>query len=105
MRAYKCGEECGQCDRCSRVSRRHFLKQLAGGLALCGLGTLASACAPLALSSFLLWVVFPRGYYAARTLWVTVHKWGGLALSVAAVVHLILHWKWLARQTRRIFKA
>ena len=57
----------------------------------------------LAISSFMLWVVFPRGYYAARTLWVTVHKWGGLTLSVAAVVHLILHWKWLVRQTRRLF--
>ena len=57
----------------------------------------------LALSSFMLWVVFPRGYYAARTLWVIVHKWGGLVLSVAAVVHLILPWKWLVRQTRRIF--
>jgi hypothetical protein len=58
----------------------------------------------LAISSFLLWVVFPRGYSAARALWVDIHKWGGLALSVLAVVHLALHWKWLMRMTRRQFE-
>ena len=55
----------------------------------------------LAASSFLLWVVFPRGYYPARALWVEIHKWGGLALGVAASLHLALHWKWLVRMTRR----
>jgi membrane protein implicated in regulation of membrane protease activity len=55
----------------------------------------------LAISSFLLWVVFPRGYYAARALWVDLHTWGGLVLSIAVIVHLVLHWKWLARMTRR----
>ena len=43
----------------------------------------------LAISSFLLWVVFPRGYHATRALWIDIHKWGGLALSVLAVIHLI----------------
>jgi hypothetical protein len=55
----------------------------------------------LTISSFLLWVVFPRGYYATRALWVDIHKWGGLALSVLAVTHLALHWKWLVKMTRR----
>ena len=55
----------------------------------------------LAISSFLLWVVFPRGYYATRALWVDIHKWGGLALSVLAVIHLTLHWKWLVQMTHR----
>jgi hypothetical protein len=47
MGTYRCGEDCGRCGKCSRVSRRQFLKQMAGGLALCGIGALASACAPL----------------------------------------------------------
>ena len=55
----------------------------------------------LAISSFLLWVVFPRGYHATRVVWVEIHKWGGLALSVLVVVHLALHWKWVVRMTRR----
>jgi hypothetical protein len=55
----------------------------------------------LAISSLLLWIVFPKGFYAARVLWVDIHKWGGLALGVAALVHVALHWKWLIRMTRR----
>jgi hypothetical protein len=55
----------------------------------------------LAVSSFLLWLVFPRGFYPARTLWVFVHKWSGLALGIAVIVHVGLHWRWLREQTRR----
>ena len=55
----------------------------------------------LALSSLLLWVVFPRGYHPARRLWVDIHKWGGLALSLLVVAHVSLHWSWLKRTTRR----
>jgi hypothetical protein len=55
----------------------------------------------LGLSSLLLWVVFPRGYHPTRQLWVDIHKWGGLALSLAALLHVSLHWGWLKRMTRR----
>ncbi len=55
----------------------------------------------LAVSSFLLWVVFPRGYYGVRVLWVDIHKWGGLALGIGVLGHVALHWKWLLRMTRR----
>lgn len=55
---------------------------------------------PLAVSSFLLWVVFPRGYYLSRTLWVAIHKWSGLAFGVLAVVHLAMHMPTLLRATR-----
>jgi hypothetical protein len=54
----------------------------------------------LVLSSFLLWIVFPRGYHAARALWVDIHKWGGLGLTVLAALHVLLHGKWLLRKTR-----
>ena len=55
----------------------------------------------LTVSSFLLWVVFPRGHYGVRVFWVDVHKWGGLALGVLVLVHALMHWKWLLRMTRR----
>jgi len=58
----------------------------------------------LAVSSLMLWVVFPRGYYAARGLWVGLHKWGGLALTIAVIVHLALHRRWLLRTTQRLLK-
>jgi hypothetical protein len=55
----------------------------------------------LTVSSVMLWLVFPRGFYAARQVWVDIHKWGGLALGVGVLVHALLHWKWLVRKTRR----
>ena len=55
----------------------------------------------LTVSSIMLWLVFPRGFYAARQIWVDLHKWGGLALGVGVLLHVLLHWKWLVRKTRR----
>lgn len=58
----------------------------------------------LGISSYLLWVVFPRGYFAARNTWVIIHKWSGLALGVMVAIHLVAHWKWLWRMTRRLLR-
>ena len=55
----------------------------------------------LTVSSVMLWLVFPRGFYAARQIWVDLHKWGGLALGIGVLLHVLLHWKWLVRKTRR----
>jgi hypothetical protein len=55
----------------------------------------------LGASSVLLWLILPRGFHPARRLWVDIHKWGGLALSLAVIVHVALHWGWLKRMTRR----
>jgi uncharacterized iron-regulated membrane protein len=55
----------------------------------------------LALSSSVLWMVLPRGFSPSRRLWVDVHKWGGLALGVAVLLHVALHWSWLVGMTRR----
>ena len=56
------------------------------------------------LSAFLLWVVFPQGYFAARLTWLEIHKWSGLALSIAVALHVLLHGSWLMRMTKRILK-
>jgi hypothetical protein len=55
----------------------------------------------LAVSALLLWVIFPLGYYPSRLLWVEIHKWVGLALTIAVLLHFILHWRWLIEMTRR----
>ena len=55
----------------------------------------------LAVSAVLLWVVFPQGYFPSRLLWLAIHRWVGLGLSVAVLVHVALHWRWLVRITRR----
>jgi membrane protein implicated in regulation of membrane protease activity len=57
----------------------------------------------LGVSSLLLWVVFPRGYFPGRILWVNIHKWSGLALGVLVFFHAVLHWRWLIRTTQRHF--
>jgi membrane protein implicated in regulation of membrane protease activity len=53
------------------------------------------------LSAFLLWVVFPQGYFAARLIWLEIHKWTGLGLSIAVLLHVVLHWRWLTQMTKR----
>jgi hypothetical protein len=62
---------------------------------------LAVLSSSLALSSLLLWVVLPRGYHPARQLWVDIHKWGGLALSLLVLLHVSLHWGWPKHMSKR----
>jgi len=71
--------------------RRYWIDVVMGLLALI-----------VGVSAVLLWVVFPQGYFAARLLWVEIHKWTGLALSMVALAHVLVHWRWLARMTRKV---
>jgi len=63
--------------------------------------SLAITAVLLAVSAFLLWIIFPRGYFPSRVIWVEIHKWTGLTLSVGVLVHIALHWRWLLQMTRR----
>jgi hypothetical protein len=58
----------------------------------------------LGVSVLLLWVVLPQGYFASRLLWLSIHKWTGLALSVTVLLHVLLHGRWLVRMTRRVVR-
>jgi hypothetical protein len=55
----------------------------------------------LIVSALLLWLVFPRGFLAARDLWIDIHKWNGVALVALTFLHLVLHWSWLVQMTKR----
>jgi len=55
----------------------------------------------LLVSWILLWLVFPQGFFAGRVIWVGIHKWCGLGLSIAVVVHVALHVGWIRTTTRR----
>ena len=62
----------------------------------------------LSISAYLLWVVFPHGYFPSRAIWVDIHKWTGLILTVGVVFHVTIHRKWLSQSTiyylRMLFK-
>ncbi len=36
--------------------------------------------------------------------WVWIHEWAGIVMIVLVVVHVVLHWKWIASMTRKILK-
>ena len=61
---------------------------------------LAIVAVLLAVSAFLLWVIFPRGYFPSRVIWVEIHKWAGLAVAAGVFFHIAIHWKWLLQMTR-----
>lgn len=64
---------------------------------------LAALSVFLAPSSFLLWVVFPRGLSAGRVTWGLIQRWSGLALTVLVLIHVFIHRTWLVRMSRRLF--
>ncbi len=37
-----------------------------------------------------------------RHTWDDLHTWGGMAMIIAAVIHLAIHWKWVVGMVRRI---
>ena len=40
----------------------------------------------------------------SRHTWEDVHIWGGIAMLAAAVIHLVIHWRWVKMMGRRIVK-
>jgi cytochrome b len=42
--------------------------------------------------------------YSFRFTGLSVHEWIGLGFGVALLVHLTLHWDWVVRITRRLFR-
>ena len=67
-----------------------------------------------AASGAILWFVLPRGggnrgsiestFIWERHTWMDIHEWAGVAFLVLIVIHIYLHWKWMYRQTKSLFK-
>lgn len=62
-----------------------------------------------ALTGLLKFQAIPRllvryNIYLPTYLITAIHKWAGLLLAGSALVHLILHWKWLVRTTKNMFE-
>jgi cytochrome b subunit of formate dehydrogenase len=43
------------------------------------------------------------GYLFSRTTWDLIHSWSGVALTISAVIHLAIHWRWVRNVTLRFF--
>ena len=40
-----------------------------------------------------------------RSGWEFIHNWGGLLMIITALVHIIIHWKWIKQTTLRVVRA
>jgi hypothetical protein len=47
------------------------------------------------------WVVDPMILFT-RTTWDLIHTWAGVVLTVAAIFHFAIHWKWVTKVTRKM---
>jgi hypothetical protein len=45
-----------------------------------------------------------QGIYLPSNQITLIHEWGGAALALFTLLHLVLHWKWVTATTRRLFK-
>ena len=65
--------------------------------------------------SAIYFLFFPAGYEAgrvagwdpgfifSRATWDILHTWGFVAMMLAALLHLIIHWRWIVNVTRRFW--
>lgn len=76
------------------------------------------------ISGFVLWLAFPTGgggggfgrqgggggfgeltvWEISRHTWIDIHDWVAVALVVLVIVHVLLHWKWIVRMVKSLFK-
>ncbi len=63
----------------------------------------------LTAASGVYFLFVPSGRWAAdplflltRTAWDMIHTWAGVVLTVAAVIHFAIHWRWVTKVTRKI---
>ncbi len=45
------------------------------------------------------------GFLFSRLTWDIIHTWSAVVMSVAAVVHFAIHWRWVVNVTRRFFQS
>ena len=39
----------------------------------------------------------------SRSVWDLLHTWSGITMSMAAILHFTLHWKWIVNITKKMF--
>lgn len=41
----------------------------------------------------------------SRTTWDLIHTWSGVIMIVAAIIHFAIHWRWVTKVTRNVFRS
>ncbi len=100
----------------SKISRAKTYWILAISMAVTGLLE--------AISGFILWLGFPSGggggglgrawggggigqltfWELSKHTWTDIHDWAAVALVALVVIHVALHWKWIARMAKSMFR-
>jgi hypothetical protein len=44
-----------------------------------------------------------QDFIFTRTTWDLIHTWSGVALIIAAMLHFVIHWRWIRNVTARFF--
>jgi hypothetical protein len=44
-----------------------------------------------------------ESFLFSKTTWDMLHTWSGVSLSIAAILHVVLHWKWIKNITSKMF--
>ncbi len=39
----------------------------------------------------------------SKSTWDLIHTWSGVAMTITAILHFVLHWKWITNITRKMF--
>lgn len=50
------------------------------------------------------WATDP-GFIFSRTTWDLIHTWSGVIMIIAAVIHFAIHWRWVTKVTRNVFRS
>lgn len=45
------------------------------------------------------------GFIFSRTVWDLIHAWSGVVLMIAAMLHFVIHWRWILNVTARFFSS
>ena len=97
-----------------RTMRKYVVYSLDGFLLLSAIAALAS--------SYLLWFILPRGLGnhggithglgkagnsqdvmgLVRYNWIEIHNWASVVFLAVVLIHIILHWNWIIKTTKRI---
>ena len=65
-----------------------------------------------AISGFVMLIFLPSGVKqgryqeflgAEKFIWVAIHDWAGIVLTVLVIIHLVLHWRWVVAMSKRFF--